>query len=339
MTLNIRTSLAAGLLLLSAGASAQQAGRAPCDRPCLIDLGEQYLKALGAHDPHREPISAHARYTENGVELRLPDGLWRTISAVGSYRLRVADPETGNITIFSDMQENGSPLILASRLKVRNRLITEIETVVARRDTNISAGAGAGMQARPEDLKERPAFDQVLPPEQRRPRWQMIRIADTYFRALENNNGRDTVPAFDDDCHRIENGIATTNRPVAAGQPRTTVNMTCREAFGLGYYREDTRMRGMRFLAVDEERGLVTVNGFFDHDAVLRSYKLNDGRTQTIARTAPWTWMMSEIFKIRDGKIWQVEAVLLSVPYGMTSNWDNGVKTLSYQEAIEAEKY
>lgn len=94
----------------------------------------------------------------------------------------------------------------------------------------------------------------------------------------------------------------------------------------------------MRFLAVDEERGLVFVNGFFDHDAVLRSYKLDDGRTNTISRTAPWTWMTSEVFKIRDGKIWQVEAVLLSAQYGIKSYFTNGVKTLSYQEAIEQER-
>jgi len=323
---------------LAVAGAAQQTGRAPCDRACLVDMGEQYLAALGAHDPHRDPISPDARYTENGQELRMPDGLWRTVSAVGSYRLRVTDPETGHVLIFSDMTENGSPLILASRLRVRDRRIVEIETVVARKDSNISAGASAGVQPRPEALVPRPAFDQILPPEQRRPRWQMIRIADSYFRALENNNGVDTVPPFDDDCHRIENGVATTNAPLTPGRPRSTVNMTCKEAFGLGYYREDTRMRGMRFLAVDEERGLVAVNGFFDHDAALRSYKLNDGQTQTVTRTAPWTWMISEVFKIRDGRIWQVEAVLLSVPYGMKSNWSNGVKTLSYQEAIEEER-
>jgi hypothetical protein len=111
--------------------------------------------------------------------------------------------------------------------------------------------------------------------------------------------------------------------------------MGCREAFALGYYREDTRLRGMRFLAVDEERGLVQVNGFFDHDATVRSYTLTDGREIKVARTAPWTWMISEIFKIRDGKIWQLEAILLSVPYGMKSNWDNGWKMPSPQEEYE----
>jgi hypothetical protein len=334
--------LGCGALLLGLAATAwgQQSNQPrSCDRQCMISVGEGYLKALAAHDPKRDPISPNARYTENGQELKMPDGLWRTVSAVGSYRLSVVDPETGTLGLFSTMQENGAPLILSSRLKIRDRMVTEIETTVARRDSAISAGTSAGMNPQPEDLKERPAFNQVLAPAERRPRWRLIEIADTYFRALENNNGTDHVPPFADDCHRIENGSATTNRPRT--DPKTPpggANLSCREAFALGYYREDTRLRGMRFLAVDEERGLVFVNGFFDHDAALRSYKLNDGRTNTVSRTAPWTWMISEIFKIKDGKIWQVEAVLLSVPYGMRSNWDNGFKMPSYQEEIEKER-
>ena len=339
------TSRASATLVLtvalasSALSPAATAANRPCDRQCLTDIGEQYLQALGAHDPRRDPISADATYSENGVELKMPDGLWRTISKVGNYRLRVTDPETGNLGIFTTMEENGTPLILSSRLKVRNRQIIAIETIVARRDGSVSAGASAGFNPRPEDLKDRPQFNQILAPTERSPRWQLIETADTYFRALENNNGRDHVPAFADDCHRIENGMATTNRPLADPKAeRGPLNMGCREAFGLGYYREDTRMRGMRFLAVDEERGLVLVNGFFDHDAAVRSYTLNDGRKVTVARTAPWTWMMSEIFKIKDGKIWQVEAVLLSAPYGIKPHFTDGVKTLSYQEAIEQER-
>jgi hypothetical protein len=336
----IRVAACALLAATASQAFSQQSGQLlPCDRQCLIDTGERYLQALGARDPKRDPISPDARYSENGVELKMPDGLWRTITKVGDYRLRVADPETGMIGIFSTMEENGAPIILSSRLKVRNRMVTEIETVVARRDASISAGTSAAFGPRPEDLKVRPQFDEVLAPSERLPRWKMIQIADLYFRALENNNGKDHVPPFADDCHRIENGMQTTNRPLAPNQKeKGPANFSCKEAFGLGYYREDTRLRGMRFLAVDEERGLVFVNGYFDHDAALRSYKLNDGRTVNVSRTAPWTWMISEVFKIKNGKIGQVEAVLLSVPYGMKPVFTNGVKTVSWQEAIEEER-
>lgn len=335
-------TLLASIFMISVGAAAMPAlaqtnrQHQPCNRQCLIDTGEAVLKAMVDGNPRVDPIAPDARYTENGQELKMPDGLWRTLSKAGTYRLRVADPETGMLSIFSTMEENGAPLILATRIKVRDRMVTEIENTVARRDSSISAGASAGMQPRPDDLKTRPEFDQVLPPEQRSSRAKLVEIADTYFRALENNNGKDHVPAFDDNCHRIENGFATTNQPKTDSNANPSpINFSCRDAFALGYYREDTRLRGMRFLAVDEERGLVFVNGFFDHDAALRRYKLNDGREINVSRTAPWTWMISEVFKIRNGKIWQVEAVLLSVPYGMKSNWDNGFKMPSYQEEIE----
>ena len=327
---------AAGLclaLVLARPASAET--DRDCPRQCLVDIGEKYLKAMKAHDPAAAPLADNARYTENGVELQLPDGMWRTVTDVGEYRLRVVDPEAGTLGMFSTMAENGSPIILASRLKVRDRKIVAIETVVARRDTAIAPGAGAGMQPEAEALRERPQFSQVLPMPQRRPRWKLIEIANSYFRALENNSGTDHVPPFASTCHRIENGVATTNRPWDGKPPRGALTYGCAEAFGLGYYREDTRLRDMRFLAVDEERGLVFAQGFFDHDATVRSYRLTNGQTVNVPRTAPWTWMMMETFRIADGKIDQVESVLLSVPYGMRPNWDDGWRMPSPQEELE----
>ena len=332
--------IAAGLLAsaitfgLAAPANAQGAQHRPCDRQCLIDTGEAVLKAMVDGNPKVDPISPDLRYTENGQELKTPDGLWRTLTKALPYRLRVADPETGMIGIFSTMEENGAPLILSTRIKVRDRIVTEIETTVARNDSSFQGG-GAAMDPKPLDLKERAAFTSTLKAEEKSPRWKMVEIANGYFRALENNNGRDHVPPFAGDCHRIENGVMTTNRPLTAGQPRGAGNMPCAEAFGLGYYHDDTRLRGMRFLAVDEDRGLVFVNGFFDHDAAIRRYNLTNGKEVVVTKTAPWTWMISEVFQIKSGQISQVEAVLLAVPYGMKSNWDNGWKMPSYQEERE----
>ena len=46
--------------------------------------------------------------------------------------------------------------------------------------------------------------------------------------------------------------------------------------------------------------------------------------------------MIHEIFQIRDGKIGQVEAILLSVPYGMKPGWTSGgVAMPSIQEQKE----
>jgi hypothetical protein len=85
-------------------------------------------------------------------------------------------------------------------------------------------------------------------------------------------------------------------------------------------------------LAVDEERGLVYTGVYFDHDAVLRTYQIKDGRTVTVRNTAPWTWAIHEIFQINAaGQISQVEAILLAVPYGMRPGWTTGVHMASPQ--------
>jgi hypothetical protein len=300
---------------------------AVCDRACLEATADAYIAALAKKDPAAAPFAPGYRYTENGVTLKLPDGLWRTISGTTSYRILVDDPSTQNVGFLTVVQENGEPIIVTTRLALdSHRRVTEAEAIVARFD------AGTSFRPEPGALdKPRPQFTQILPPERRSPREKMIDVANSYFSALEDNDGKHT-PNFAADCHRLENGFATTNRPVAKGQPRGPANMSCSEAFGLGYYREDTRFRDRRFPVVDEERGLVYAMTFFDHDATVREYQLTDGRTNKVTRTGPWTWMVAEIFQIQDGQISQVEATLLSVPYGMRPGFLTGERRYSKKE-------
>lgn len=326
--------LAASILL---GAStlthspAQAAAVDQCDRPCLNSIVEKYIAAMALHDPKKAPIAPGTRYTENGVELPLPDGLWRTVGTIGVYRLIVADPKEGSVGFFIKAQENDSPVLVGTRLKVVKQEITEIESYAARL-SNTTGGAVAALLG-PDILGDaaRKQFITVLPPAQRRSRDEMAAIVNSYFTGLENNQG-DKVPNFADDCLRIENGSQTTGRPVVGDAKPGALNLSCKEAFALGYYREDTRLRNRRILAIDEERGLVYAGVFFDHDATLRSYKLKDGRTNTVRNTAPWTWGIHEIFQINGaGQISQVEAVLLSVPYGMRPGFSTGVHMPSPQ--------
>lgn len=302
-----------------------------CDRACLNAVAEKYLTAIVSHDPAKAPLAHAVRYTENGVELTLPDGLWRTAESVGAYRLFVTDPKEGAVGFFVKVQENGAPLLVGTRLRVIGQRITEIESYASRLTGTI--GGGPSSLPRVDQLGDSPReqFLQTLPGNQRRSRVQLAAIVNTYFTGLENNTG-DKPPEFADDCFRLENGSQTTGRPVAPDATPGPLNYGCKEAFGLGYYREDTRLRNRRVLAVDEERGLVYAGVYFDHDATIRSYKLKDGRTVTVRNTAPWTWGIHEIFQINgEGKISQVEAVLLSVPYGMRPGWSTGVHMPSPQ--------
>ncbi|MGH8217898.1 MAG: hypothetical protein ACREUT_04945 [Steroidobacteraceae bacterium] len=326
MRINFRVLHATGMLLgvaLLVSVDAAAAQRADCDRACLNGIVEQYLAALPTHDPTRAPLGPEVRYTENGVALTLPDGLWRTATAVGKYRLYIDDPTAGEVGFFAKAQENGSPVLIATRLAILDRKITEIESVVSRSSDRL----GAGGHPRPDVLGDapRPQFLQVLPPASRRSRQEMIDIVNTYFTGIENNNGT-RPPLFADDCNRIENGSYTTNRPMPKQGEPSGANYSCKKAFALGYYHDDTRLRDRRILAIDQERGLVYTGVCFDHDATIRSYKVADGHTVIVKRTAPWTWMIQEVFQInREGRISQVEAVLLSVPYGMRPGWRTGI--------------
>jgi hypothetical protein len=323
-TLAASAAVVLGMAFL-AGYAPAAAAADECDRACLQAVAEKYLAAMPTHDPSNAPLAHDARYTEGGVELTLPDGLWRSVGSIGTYRLFVTDPQAGSVGFFAKATENGAPVLISTRLKVVKGQITEIESIGARLTATI--GGGPSSQPRVDQLGNtaRKQFVTDLPPNQRRTREQLARIVNGYFSGIENNTGA-KPPAFAEDCLRLENGSQTSGREPAPGAERNSANFSCKEAFGLGYYHEDTRLRNRRVLAVDVKRGLVYTGVYLDHDATIRSYKLKDGRINTVRNTGPWTWEAHEIFQVNgEGKISQIEAVLQSVPYGMRPGWTTGV--------------
>lgn len=296
-----------------------QGGR--CDRACLIGIADQYLDALAAKDPTRAGLAGNVRYSENGQRLRVGDGLWNSTSGKGTYQLHVADAVAGQILTIQTMRENGTPIILATRLKVADRRITEVETLVARSENGAKNFEALG--------QPREAFGRLTPAADRMPRKDLVRVANMYFSGMQLNDGKGEYP-FADDCHRIENGNHSTNARGRDGQPRpdpkTASNYsgmwTCREQFESGLLHFVSRIRDRRYVAVDEERGVVAALVFFDHDAgKSRTFQTPSGRTVTAGPTTPWTWHIAEIFKVEKGLLHEIEAVLERAPYGMTSGW------------------
>src|ERR1700704_1074795 len=106
---------------------------AACDRACLENFVDRYMDALIAHDVKKLPMTARVKNTEDGVRLDPGDGFWRTALAKGSYRLFVTDTETGQVAFMGTMREDpNNAVIVAIRLKVENRQISEIENLVVR---------------------------------------------------------------------------------------------------------------------------------------------------------------------------------------------------------------
>src|SRR5579864_8811224 len=121
------------LILLPAAALAQNRGAASsgaCDRECLRGFITQYLDAMIAHNPKALPTAAMARFTEDTKTLPLGEGLWKGASKIRPYRQDFLDVREGVAASHVIVEENGMPAMLALRLKIVNRKITEIETMV-----------------------------------------------------------------------------------------------------------------------------------------------------------------------------------------------------------------
>jgi len=241
------------------------------------------------------------------------DGLWGTISGVHDGEMMVADEETGNAAWFGIVEEHGNPAYLAMRIKVKNRLITEIETVLNRLP-DMPKPFGD-----PEQVTHDPEFYRVLPIEERRSRARLIAIADGYFNTVELNDG-DVFTLFSDDCSRLENGISTTSAPKDGNSGNSaSIAQGCENQFRLGIYHINKRVRERRYPIVDVERGVVVASGFFDHANMFDSYALTDGREMKTVLKWPNSITLLEAFKIVNGRISRIEAVFTYVPYFMPS--------------------
>ena len=336
------TSIAVALQLLLIPGPHLYAQSGSCDRACLEGFVDRYLDAVIAHDPKLLPLARNVKFTENGIRLDIGDAHWKTVIAKGKYKIVVADPEAGQVAFIGTIREEargpeGLPTAIALRLRIENRQITEIETLLVR-STIPNAGRGAppgpptGAAINMEKLgTPHAAFTEVIPPAERMSREDLIKVANMYFSGMEKNDGKGIYP-FTDDCNRIENGSLSTNVPVRSGEtrpdPKTansySSNWSCKEQFESGLIHFVWRIHDRRFVAVDRERGLVFSFAFFDHALGKdRTFKTPDGRTVTGGPPDPWTWQLAEMFKIEKGKIRQIEAILQRAPYGMNSGWSS----------------
>jgi hypothetical protein len=308
-------------------ATTTQSRAARCDRACLEGWVDRYFAAVIADDPRAVPLAPNVRFTENGQVLPLGEGLWKSMKAAGQYRLPVTDPEAGQIALITTVVEDhadpaqGTPALLALRLKVADGRITEIEQVLER---NVQTATRVEALGSP-----RAAFSTPIPANERMSRADLIATANKYFTGMQRNDGKGDYP-FHPRCDRIENGGRSTNVPTPEGQtrpdPKTATGYSgqwsCLEQFQSGLLYFVSRIRDRRYVAVDRERGVVAAFAFFDHMAgSTRNFTRPDGRPHTAGPVQPWTWEILEFFKIEDGQLAEIEAFLTRPPYGMLSGW------------------
>lgn len=285
-------------------------GQSP-EREALIGRIDQFCRALAQRDGSDLPLAPDVRFTENGQILPFGEGLWGTAGGPVEHGPDFADPITGQAGTIGRAVENDHLVLFSLRLKLIEDRIVEIEMIVARPNETLFAPHNVPA------LRERLLAS--VPIEQRRSREELVEIADRYFAGLRENSGAKLL--VDDDCQRHENGLRATNNPERDG---AIFHMTVREQFDTGFAAMVTSVRDTRFPIVDEEAQFVFACVVFEHAADERFITWHDGSMQEISGpyAQPMAFLIGELFKIVDGRIHEIEAILLTIPYGMSTGWD-----------------
>ena len=305
------------LVLFAASAIPQRSEAAPkkCDRACLKSTVDTYLAAVVAHDPSRVKFSADVKFVENTVPMKPGDGLWKTASALPTtFKIYVPDPVSEQVGFLCVMTESDKPIQLGLRLKIVNGEIVEAEHLIAR---NLSDRNLKNLET------PRPGLLATVPPAERVPRDEMLKIGASYYEALVTADANNA--AFADDCVRRENGMQTTSNP----PPATPGGIATMGALGCDQLRTHTfdyikRIEPRRVWIADPETGLVFGLSQFRHpmeDKVLKIVGV-PGVDHIDMNFKPFDLPAAHIFKISGGKMHEIEAMGFTMPYNSKTGWE-----------------
>jgi hypothetical protein len=311
--------LASLLMMLSLTVGIVAAQNKSCDRACLEGMVNQYLAAMVAHNASKAPFAKNLIFTENAVKLPPTEGLWFTSTGLGQYKFYVCDSKSGQVGFVGIVEEHNKPVILALRLKVENKQITEAESIVSR---SVAEKALVNLKTPPS------AFYEALAVSERVSREELVRLSNLYFDAIEKSDG--SIVPWDPDCYRFENGrltaspqaakVAPPPNPSATGPSSIPSGTNCSDGLSSGMLRTINNIRPRRTPVVDEERGTTWGVYNFNHRGVL-TVKMRDGSTRNSYAPTPETMVIAEMFKIKKGKLRDIIAVATRVPYGLGDGW------------------
>lgn len=288
-------SLATAGILPTGGASAREADApapantaAPCDRACLAGLITSYVDALAAGDPSKLPLAPRTRFTEDSQEMKLGEGLWKSVTGKGTFRQYYLDTTRRIAAAHVEMLEGKSPVLLSLVLHVEGNRIAGVETLVQRFTPN--------SRFQPKVLGSPvKGMNTPVPKSGKQSRSSMIATALSYTEGLRIGNFTDAGTPFADETYRVENGVVTAGE----GCGRSDCGMYAQNIFVHPAILASVA-------AVDEEQGIVLL-------------WMNFGDTGSYE---PGNALLTfEAFKVWGGQIHSINAFLTTRPKALGRAW------------------
>jgi hypothetical protein len=285
---------------------------------------DMYLKALAKNDPSAAPLADNVMMVENTQKMAIGEGLWKTTTAApADFKIVVADVDKGEVAFMGVIEENKNPTIAAIRLKVdTDHNIEKIDHLVVHNEK--------GEPLNPNMSKVRPALLAREPKMERVGREQMIAAANSYYDSILQGDGN--VAPFADECQRRENGIITANNqePMTENpDPLTEMmgafgRMKCGEQLSTNVMGYIADINDRRIFAVDEEKGLVFAFSIFRHTGEPKMVKIKNvpGVTESKNQYGAFDLPAAHIYKIKNGKIYEIEAIGYIAEHGITTGWE-----------------
>ncbi len=239
-----------------------------CTRENLKGITNKYFSALEAQNPSSLPISPNAKYTENGADVEVGNGIWKTAQKT-LLKWSIIDAEKCGTHSMSVLRESDRPILFGVRLKLAGDQIIEMESIIAREKEFAFEMGGAKEVLKLTDQD----WESILPVGQRSSRLALIAAADDYFDMFAKEPIFGTP--FSKPCHRWENGFQTTKGGEFQGMKLTEGDCSPK---GL-----EITTHGPRRFLVDVEQGVVVAYVLFAGGLPdFHMFKMRNGRVDMI---------------------------------------------------------
>jgi hypothetical protein len=170
-----------------------------CTRAELQSAIDSYLAAQKAGNLSKAPLAEKVKYVENMTEIKKEQGLWNTPLPITFHRSFL---DVDSCRSFTEVivTEGGRPYVLGTRLKVEDGKISEIDSLITKKDDWLFNADDYLKYSKAEDWR-------VLNANERIDRQALINAGNAYF---DHFSDRTVKIPFNTPCARLEGGMYTT---------------------------------------------------------------------------------------------------------------------------------